>query len=216
MSALLNDLFSFPIVIYAFPMLLCIMFWVITLIGFVDIEVFDFSTDSELSESGASDGGGWLQSLGLDGVPLTVAITLVDTYALAFTYLAKKYLMPLFDGLASAIAIGSITALVALLLAIPVSAICIKPLRRFFHTHEGERKSDLIGTICTVTTGSVNQGFGQATGDNGMVFSIRAQEPNELAKGSRVVLIEYLPAEDTYQVVSESELMAMSSEHTTI
>jgi hypothetical protein len=44
-----------------------------------------------------------------------------------------------------------------------------------------------------------------------MVFSVRAQSPNDIIKGSRVVLLEFSTEDDSYSVVTQSELMAMSS-----
>jgi hypothetical protein len=142
-----------------------------------------------------------------------VALTLVDIYAFAFTYLARKYLTPLFDGILSATAIGFIVAMFAMIVAIPIAAICCKPLRKVFHTHEAVSKKDLDGVICTVTTLTVTESFGQATADDGMVCSVRANTPNDLCKGSRIVLLEYSKEHDSYIVASEAEVMAMSSSH---
>lgn len=187
------------------------LIWLLAFAGLVDLEVFDFDSDGD-SDSTA---GSWLETLGLHGVPLTVALTIVDIYAFAFTYLARKYITPLFDGVLTATAIGFIIATAALLIALPLSAICIKPLRNVFHTHEGVAKKDLDGTICTVTTLNVTETFGQACTDDGMVFTVRAVTPNDIAKGSRVVLLEYSPEGDSYSVVTQTELMAMSSSTTT-
>jgi hypothetical protein len=138
-------------------------------------------------------------------------ITIIDIYALALTYMARKYIMPLFDGILSATAIGLLVAVCAIIIALPIAALTSKPLRRFFYTHQGIKKTDLVGTICTVTTQTVTETFGQARTEDGMILSVRASLPNNIGKGSRIALIEFNSSHDTYSVVTETELMAISS-----
>ncbi|GAC17894.1 OB-fold-containig protein [Paraglaciecola arctica] len=209
MELFLNEVFSFPTLIFTIPLIVLMLFWLMAFAGLVDIEIFDIDADNDTDATV----GGWLETFGLDGVPLTVALTLVDIYAFAFTYLARKYLTPLFDGILSATAIGFIVAIFAVLIAIPVAAMCCKPLRKVFYTHEAVSKKDLDGVICTVTTQTVTESFGQAAADDGMVYSVRANTPNDLCKGSRIVLLEYSTEHDSYIVASEAEVMAMSSSH---
>ena len=209
MELFLSEAFSFPSVIFAFPLVILLLFWLMALAGFVDLEILDI--DADIETDGSAGSTSWIQSLGLDGVPLTVALTLLDIYAFAFTYLARKYLAPLFDGLLTATAMGAVIAVLAIIIAIPLSAICIKPLRKLFHTHEAVGKNELIGTLCTVTTLKVTPTFGQAATDDGMLLNVRANEPNDIEKGSRVALLEFVKHEDAFTVVSEAELMAMSS-----
>jgi len=200
MDILIRELFSFPLIVYTFPLLVLIPFWIVAALGAVDLEILDFGdTDSDAeSDSFAAD---WLHKLGLDGVPFTVAITLIDVYALAFAFIGKKFFNTFLDPILTATAAGAAIALFALVLAVPVSAICIKPLRRFFATHEGVRKDTLIGTICTVTTGTVTDTFGQATTEDGMVLTVRATLPNNITKGAKVVLLDYHSEQDSYSLM---------------
>lgn len=207
MELFLSEVFSFPTLLFTIPLIILMLFWLMAFAGLVDIEIFDIDADNDAD----SVAGGWLETFGLDGVPLTVALTLVDIYAFAFTYLARKYISPLFDGILSATAIGFIVAMFAVIVAIPLAALCCKPLRKVFQTHEAVSKKDLGGVICTVTTQTVTESFGQATADDGMVYSVRANTPNDLCKGSRIVLLEYSTEHDSYIVASEAEVMAMSS-----
>lgn len=209
MDLIMEYLFSMPMVVFTIPFLVFMCIWILSLIGMMDLEIFDALSGDVDVEAG---GGNIFSSLGLDGVPLLVALTLVDFYGMAFTFVARKFLMPLLDGFMTGTVLGVLMALGALLLAIPLSAICIKLLRRFFVTHEGESKNNLMGTICVVQTQSVTESFGQARGENGMVFSIRAKTPNDIKKGDRVALLEFDPLTDTFSITTEDELMAMSSQ----
>jgi adenine/guanine phosphoribosyltransferase-like PRPP-binding protein len=188
--------------------MIMIVFWIFALLGAIDIEILDPDVEADSGDSATSS---FLESLGLDGVPLTVALTLVEIYGFVFIYLAKKYISPLFDGIITATASGFVLAIFSLLLAIPFAAYSSKPLRRIFVTHEAVQKSDLIGTFCIVTTQTVTENFGQARAEDGMIYSVRTAPDHQIAGGSRVVLIDFIKENDTYIVVTEAELMAMSS-----
>lgn len=205
----ISFLLDFPLNIYFYFLLFLLMYWLVVSFGLLDIEILDFESDLEGDGEGFVEN--WLNKLGLDGVPLTVAITLLDIYGLSFAYLGRKYLMPLFDGILTATAAGAVVAVFSLLFAIPLSAICIKPLRKAFVTHEAVSKKELVGTICVVTTSRVDDAFGQAETPDGMRFNVRAAVPNSMTKGSKVVLIEFIEETDSYSVVTEAELMSMAS-----
>jgi len=211
MDLLIDHLFSLPMVIFTVPMLMLAVIWLFTLLGLLDLEILDFLGGEGGADAtdGASDNA--LSKLGLDGVPVTIAFTVLDFYGLAISYLLRKYLMPLLDGILTATATGALLAFIAVIVALPLTALCVKPFRDVFRTHEGERKGDLMGTVCTVKTQYVSETFGQAVGDNDMIFSIRASEPNDLKQGSKVILLEFDAHNDTYSVASEADVRAMSS-----
>jgi hypothetical protein len=213
MDLFLNEIFSFPTVIFTVPLIVLTLLWLMAFAGLLDLDILDFDADSDTSGDSDTDANSvsWLEKLGLNGVPLTVSLTLIDIYAFSFTYLARKYAAPLFDGVLTATAQGAVFAAFAVIIALPLSAMCIKPLRRFFATHEGVAKHELIGTICTLKTLTISETFGQAITPDGMVLSVRAASPNTMSKGSKIVLIDYIAEQDFYSVVTESELMAMSS-----
>lgn len=205
MSDFFEYILTFPIIVFTIPLAIMGVFWFFALLGTIDIEILDFDSDTESSDGAGSS---FLESLGLDGVPLTVAITLVEIYGFVFIYLARKYITPLFDGIISATASGLILAFAALVLAIPFAAYTSKPLKRIFKTHEAVKKSDLIGTICVVTTQNVTSSFGQARSEDGMIYSVRTNSKDTIPGGATVVLIDFDALNDTYLVVTQSELMA--------
>lgn len=207
MDSFLEYAFSFPIIAFTIPLLIMIVFWIFALLGTIDIEILDFQTEAE-TESSDGSSSSFLESLGLDGVPLTVAITLVEIYGFIFVFLARKYITPLFDGIISATAAGLLIAAVSLIVAIPFAAYTSRPLKRIFKTHEGVRKSDLIGITCVVTTQTVTDTFGQARAEDGMVYSVRTSPRLSITGGSIVVLIDFNKENDTYLVVTQDELMS--------
>ncbi|MFT6085113.1 MAG: adenine/guanine phosphoribosyltransferase-like PRPP-binding protein [Glaciecola sp.] len=208
MDNFLEYIFSFPIITFTIPLMIMIVFWIFALFGTIDIAILDPDLETESTDAAGSS---FLESLGLDGVPLTVAVTLIEIYGFVFVYLAKKFITPLFDGILTATASGFVVAIFALVLAIPFAAYTSKPLRRVFITHEAIEKSDLIGTYCIVTTQTVTETFGQARAEDGMIYSVRTTSDHQISGGSRIVLIDFNKDDDTYMVVTEAELMAMSS-----
>ncbi len=206
MENFLNDIFSLPTLIFAFPLVIFILFWLVSAMGLADPEILDFDLDGD-SDGDTANNQSWLAKLGLDGAPLMVGLTLIDIYGFVFSYLIKKHLMPLMDGLISGVALGTSAAVIALLLALPFAALTIKPLRRVFHTHEAISKNELTGTICLLSTSKVSDSFGQAvTLDGSMVLNVRADVPNTIKKDDRLALIEYNSQNDSYFVVTEQQL----------
>ncbi|MFQ3206930.1 MAG: hypothetical protein ACI9IT_001075 [Glaciecola sp.] len=208
MDNFLEYIFSFPIIAFAIPLMIMIVFWIFALLGKIDIAILDPDIETESTDAARSS---FLESLGLDGVPLAVAVTLIEIYGFVFVYLAKKFITPLFDGILTSIASGFVIAIFALVLAIPFAAYTSKPLRRVFVTHETIEKSDLIGIYCIVTSQTVTETFGQARAEDGMIYNVRTAPDQQIAGGSRVVLIDFNKDDDTYIVVTEAELMTMSS-----
>lgn len=217
MELFLSEIFSFPVIIFTIPLNILMLFWLVAFAGLVDIEILDFDTDIDTESTSSHDaksgtsGASFLESIGLDGVPLVVALTFLDLYAFAFVYMMRKYLAPLFDGILSVTVVGSLMALIAVLIALPLAALSIKPLRRFFITHEGMYKDEMIGLICVLITGKVTEDFGQAITEDGQSLNVRAATPNDMKKGAKVALIQFDRVTDTYTIVSEAELLAISS-----
>ncbi len=210
MDQFLANAFSFPTLVFTIPLMVIVLFWLLTFLGMLDIEILYFDTDIDADAGDVGDPGqvSFLETLGLDGIPLTVTITLLDLYAWIFTYLARQHVMPYFDGIITGTALGAVFALTAMIIAFPLAAISCRPMRRLFITHEAVSKFDIIGKLCTITTSRVDGQFGQAaTIDGTMVLNIRAPEPNNFKKGETVVLLDFDEDTDTYSVVAEEELL---------
>ena len=75
MDNFLEYIFSMPIIVFTIPLMIMIVFWLFALLGAIDIEILDPDIDTEAADG---TGSSFLETLGLDGVPLTVAITLVE------------------------------------------------------------------------------------------------------------------------------------------
>ena len=206
MDSFLNEIFSFPIIIFTLPLIFLLMYWALALLGLIDIELIDF--DVPEADGDVQGNGSWLSSLGLDGVPLAVSVLFVDFYAWLFTFFGKKIFTQFFDDVLTGAAMGGLVALIAVIIAIPLAVLSVKPLKRIFATQLGPNKSELTGKTCILTTTKVTETFGQAELEDGsMILSVRADEPNKFNKGTRLILLGYDEETDRYDVMSEDKFL---------
>lgn len=184
------------------------MYWALALLGLIDIELIDVDVPEADGDTAGNGSGSWLSTLGLDGVPLAVSVLFVDFYAWLFTFFGKKIFTQLFDDALTGAAIGGLVALVAVIIAIPLAVLSVKPLKRIFATQLGPNKSELTGKTCILTTTKVTESFGQAELEDGsMILSVRADEPNKFKKGTRLILLGYDEETDRYDVMSEDKFL---------
>ena len=94
---------SFPTVIYSVLVVVCILYWLIAVLGFVDLEILDLDMDGDIDSADSADAqssiAGLLHKLGLNGVPLTVILTILTTIgwlSCYYTIYLGGYLIPEF------------------------------------------------------------------------------------------------------------------------
>ena len=217
MELFLTNLLSFPVIIYTFLMAIIICYWLLAVLGAVDIEMFDLSFDMDLdleidgdigtdidsSASGLKGVTGFMLKWGLTGVPVTVVISILIAFAWLICYVVVSIFYPLIPMEILKTILGYLLLIISFALAIPMTSWIIKPLKHLFITHDAVKKSTLIGSECLVKTGKVTPTFGQATyddGEAGMIFDVRAEESDGIKKGDLVILIEYNEEEGSYKI----------------
>ncbi len=192
MDSLYNTLFSFPTGIMTILLAVVLLYWGLVILGALDIDVFDFDVDAPEGAEAAGGGMGLFPVLGLTGVPVTVAISLLVLWAWLFTALGSEVL----DSLVAEGIVRTLLAVLVLLLSVVVavgaSALSVRPLQRFFNSPEARRRASLVGQICTVSTLRVDEAFGQAEfedGGAGLLVQVRAKQGNGLTKGSKALIV---------------------------
>lgn len=199
---LLDASFSFPAVIFSVAMIVVIAYWLIVLIGALDIDLLEAHADINTAEVDVDSGAGiagLLSGIGLGGVPVTVALSLV----LAFGWFTSLVGTVVLRGA------GFVTAVLVLLwIAIVVAALLVGwffarllvlPLRRLFPDDKAPSRHDFVGKLCLIKTSRVDAEFGQAevTAADGSTALIQvrrhaADEPQEdLTTGSAALIFEY-------------------------
>jgi len=217
MELFLNNLTSFPVVIFTFLLAIIICYWLLALLGAVDIEMFDLSfevdldleldgdigTDIDSNATGLKGVTGFMLKWGLTGVPVTVVVSILVAFSWLICYVIVSIFYPLIPITLIKTILGCFLLLISFALAIPMTSWIIKPLKKVFITHDAVKKSSLIGSECVIKTGVVTPDFGQATyddGEAGMIFDVRAEVAEGIKKGDLVVLFEYNEEEGSYLV----------------
>ena len=230
MIAFFEYLIAFPTVIYTVLLGIALFYWVFVVIGFFDLDMFEFDADVDADvdvdvdadidadvdadvdgaqTSSHSPLGNTIIFLGLSGVPITISYSFVMLWGWLVTYLLAVNVLPMLPaGLISWVA-GAAVILVAFVVAVLLTRISIKPLKPIFKSgNERYRNRDIIGESAVVVTGSVTDSFGQAKyckAGKDLIIEVRCPGENSLVKGSEVVLTAYDRTNSTYRVADFTE-----------
>jgi hypothetical protein len=189
---------QFPAVVFTFPLIVIIGYWLFAAVTGLAGEVFDGGSDADGHGDGQSGGAGFsgfLSGLGLGGVPVTVVFSLV----IAVAWFVSLVGVVLFE--------NALLRAAALLLALyagwHVTWLLARPLRRMLRTASSPRNADFIGMVCEVRVGCTATQFGQgeitsADGTTALV-DIRA-DAEPIAAGERALIYEYDAEKDFFHV----------------
>ncbi|OUR89628.1 DUF1449 domain-containing protein [Gammaproteobacteria bacterium 42_54_T18] len=217
MDPFYQNIASFPTAFFTFFLALSMVYWCIAALGFIDVDVLDLDgidvdgkmdINADTSISSADVVAGLIMRLGLSGIPVTIIITLVSLIGWILCY---YIVYAFFDWVPE----GVLRYLVSLpiiagclYVAAVLTAVAVKPFRSLFAKLEQKTEKKVLGQTAIVRTMRVDNGFGEATvedGGAGLIFKVRALGDVTFAKGDRVVLLEYLKENNTYNVISEDE-----------
>ena len=87
MDTFLHIIFSFPTVFFTFLLALSVVYWLLTMLGFVGIEALDLDLDATDSVASLDVFSGLLFRLGLNGVPITIVVSLIALLGWMFCFL---------------------------------------------------------------------------------------------------------------------------------
>ncbi len=215
MDPFYQNIASFPTAVFTFMLLLCVLFWLAAVLGVIDIDFLDV----DLPELGAEAGdfanpnalAGVLLRFGLQGVPVTIILSLVSLFGWLISYYAVHFLSPLVpDGILSFL-VGVVIFIGALYVATLITGVMIRPLRPLFKKAQQGVPKQLLGQKAVVRTSVVRNDFGEAVledGGAGLILKVRSTGGEQFQRGDVVVLLEYLETENAYRVISENEFMS--------
>ena len=198
--------FSFPTVVFSVLLCVAIIYWLISLSGMGDV-------DAEGDLDVAGDFSGLMVTLGLQGVPLPLVLTLLFLAGWLTSYfidLALGALVP--SGILHwlyALAV-LFTSLVSGLL---VTSIVVRPLRPLFRrAYLPPLQKRIIGTPCVVISSSVSETSGRAEAHlDGVHLVLQVRSHSPLSHRERAILIEHIPDANAWWVVPESEFLSGGS-----
>jgi hypothetical protein len=170
---------SFPAAIFIVLLAIVVIYWLLVLIGTLDVEIGDLDL---------ADG------IGLGGVPATISFSVL-TVAGWFVSLVGTVMMEgvLTGVLRIAVGIGVIVG--ALTGGLFAAGAVAKPLRKLYVTGGAASRGDFVGRECVIRTGTVTGDFGQAeaTAADGSSAIIQVRQTGEhaLTHGDRALIFDY-------------------------
>jgi membrane protein implicated in regulation of membrane protease activity len=219
METFIHILTSFPTAIFTFLVGLSMLFWLSSFLGLIDLDALDIDVpelDSPMvlnSGEGASFGemlAGLFTRFGLNGVPITIVFSLVSVIGWVISYYCALIVFNIFGDGVIAFLLGVPILIFVFYLSVMMTAFLIRPLRKFFSKISQQTDKRVLGQVAVVRSTRVDNGFGEVLFDDGgagLILKARTTSEQVFKKGERVVLLEYLAAENQYRVVSEEEFL---------
>lgn len=222
MNPFYQNIASFPTVIFTFFLVVAVFYWLVAVLGLVDMDILDFDipdVDGELGvnpDSGLSNPdvlAGLMLKFGLNGVPVTIIVSFIALFGWIICYYTVHFLFPFIpSGLLTYLA-GIPVFLFSFVVAVLITAQVIKPLRTFFKSTNQETTKYTLGQVAIVRTSRVDNDFGEAVledGGAGLILKVRTTGDETFKQGDRVVLFEYIQETNIYRVISEQEFAGSS------
>jgi|SRR5690554_3196536 len=192
--------FSFPTVVFSVLLCVAIIYWLISLLGMGDIDA-----DGDIDAGG--DFSGLMVTLGLQGVPLPLVLTLLFLFGWLASYFVDLVFGPLIPAGLLHWLYGAAVIVSALVASVLITSVVVRPLRPLFRrAFLQPLQKRIVGTPCVVISSRVTEtsGRGETVLDGAhLVLQIRSHSP--LSRRERAVIIEHIPDKNAWWVVPESE-----------
>lgn len=226
---LLTELFAFPTAIFSVLLALALVYWLFVIIGALDVDMLDFGEAAEgmfegaaegaaegafegmaegaaeagaegAAEAGAEASAGLISALKLRSAPATVVLSLIFLFGWIVSFVGMRTLAEW--GLTGAL-VGAGLAVLAVVVALPLTSIVIRPLAPVFEPAHARTRNELIGQFCVISTQKVTDRFGQANchlGGDDLLIQVRGPQFNALKKGDQALIIDYDREREAYLV----------------
>lgn len=217
MDPFYQNISSFPTVIFTFFLGVTLLYWVVAVLGLIDIEILDFDIpDAQGTLDINPDTGlstpdvlaGLMLRFGLQGVPVTIILSFIALFGWLISYYCAHFLLGFAPDGFLRFLLGIPIFAVALFLAVMLTAQVIKPVRPLFKKAQQQTVKHILGQTAIVRTSRVDNTFGEAIledGGAGLILKVRTRGDETFKKGDRVVLLEHRAEESAYRVISEEE-----------
>ncbi|HAI45367.1 MAG TPA: hypothetical protein DCM50_01475 [Stenotrophomonas sp.] len=201
MNEFLNVALTFPTLPYSVVLAFAVLYWMLAAFGVVDDGMVHDGMDLHLGDDGLHGISGMFSRLGLGGAPVMLVILLLAFFGWTATYFVHLFLLQSLPAPGRWLA-GSVTAVLALIPAVPLSVIVLRPIRRLLLRLRPVEQASLLGRVGVVASPQVSAASGHATVDDGgagLVLQVRSDI--ELQRGERIVLVEHVAEHHYYRVV---------------
>jgi len=202
-DSFLHAALSYPTGLLSALLGVVLVYWLLALVGLVDFESDGLEWQADVDAGELSGAAALLVGLGLNGVPFSIAVSLVILLAWTFCCLAAMWVLPADPGLLMQFGAGTGVLLLSLAWGVLLTSRLIRPLRPLFVTHGATANAELVGLQCVVLTGSVDEKVGRAEVKQlgaGINVRVWAPGPNDFKRGSTARITEYDAARGRYRI----------------
>jgi hypothetical protein len=212
MDPFYQNIASFPTLFFTLILALCFVYWLVAVLGIVDLDALDIDMpEGDADASGSANGlAGLLLKLSLNGVPLTITISFLALFGWLISYFAVYFIFPILpDGLLEYL-VGLPILIGSLYTSVLITAQVIKPLKPMFENMNKNTVKNVLGQTAIVRSLRLDTNFGEvqlSDGGAGLIFKARTINNETYKKGDRVVLLEYIKEKHVYRVISEAEFL---------
>lgn len=202
---------------------LMVFYWVVVIIGVIDIGILDFFDFGDFGGIGeAAEGAGEAvegageAAEGLDGVlsgilgflslgqvPVTVVLSLLILKMWFLALLMTLYLPASLRDVVPPLILGAAGFAVAFILSVMLTGLTARPLRRVFARNPVRGHEHLVSQICKIKSMRVTEKLGHAelhVRNSFLLLEVRSKEEEELKRGDEAVIVSYDHDSDVYQV----------------
>ena len=180
------------------------VYWIIVILGFLDIEVFDIGLDLDLDLDADMSFGHLFSMLNVGSIPFSIWASIFILQMWVYSIVANMLLDAVLPSLSNLLRF-LLCALLFIPLAAFMSKVFTNPLKSAFEGRESTRKSDFVGKECLVTSSQVTTTFGtaQITLDGvPQLIDIRAKADDVFKKGDTALIYSYDEERDVFYITS--------------
>ena len=205
MIEFLQTALSFPTALYTGLLGIVTIYWLFSIIGFLDIDMLDADVDID-ADSSPSAFSNFLTRFKLDGVPVTLSLSFVILFSWIICFLVTYWVSSQIAEEWIRVFLGLWLIVLAPFITAPIVAIIIAPLKPLFKKQHEQGSKDIIGRVAIIRSSKVTASFGEANVQDsgaGLILKVRAEEPNDIKRGDQVLLQQYNVANNTYLVIKK-------------
>lgn len=190
MGEFLHATATFPTVLFSVALVVVVGFWLLVLLGAADHDSFDADVDTD--------------ALSLGGVPVSVSASLLIVLSWFLSVTGSILLAR--TGWSDALLhlLGAVLLFASPAASWRLTRALVRPLAKLFPDEPGPSRQDFVGLTCTIRTGRVDGGFGQAEvaarDGSTAVVQVRQIDAAPLTLGSTGLLYAYDDAGEFFWV----------------
>lgn len=218
----INNISAYPTVFFTALVLFVTLYWLVALLGFVDMDVVDvgdigdigdISDIGDIGDAGNTSAGllsGILLKFGLYGVPLVVILTGIALIGWVLSYFYGSFLQAQFGHGVLHYVFGTGALVLVLVVSMWLTGLMLSPIRRHIANIPKRHAQSFLGQTAVVRTLTVNDRHGEAMledGGAGLIFKVcqLTGDDSVIVQGDNVRLVAYDQQQNVYQIQKINE-----------